>query len=97
MNPCPCGFYGDERKQCTCSLSMVQRYQKRISGPLMDRMARCARCTNDIHMSERRVPFDKPVSLDGRESSAAVRARVEAARVVQTEGGVRWAASTAVK
>ena len=57
---------------------MVQRYQKRISGPLMDRI--------DIHMAVRRVPFDKLASLDGGESSAAVRARVEAARVAQTKG-----------
>jgi magnesium chelatase family protein len=77
MNPCPCGFFGDERKQCTCSLSMVQRYQKRISGPLMDRI--------DIHMSVRRVPFDKLASLDGGESSATIRARVETARTVQAE------------
>ena len=56
---------------------MVQRYQKRISGPLMDRI--------DIHMSVRRVPFDKLSSLDGGESSAAIRARVETARAVQAE------------
>ena len=55
----------------------MQRYQKRISGPLMDRI--------DIHMSVRRVPFDKLSSLDGGESSAAIRARVETARAVQAE------------
>ena len=75
MNPCQCGFYGDDRKQCTCSMGMVQRYQKRISGPLMDRI--------DIHLEVVRVPFQKLSSLDGGEPSAAIRQRVEAARAVQ--------------
>ena len=38
MNPCPCGYYGDPVKECTCSAAMVSRYQKRISGPLLDRI-----------------------------------------------------------
>jgi len=38
MNPCPCGYYGDPVKQCTCSSMTVSRYQKRISGPLLDRI-----------------------------------------------------------
>ncbi|MCL5958464.1 MAG: ATP-binding protein [Chloroflexi bacterium] len=42
MNPCPCGYYGDSVKECTCSEAMVSRYQKRISGPLLDRL--------DIHV-----------------------------------------------
>jgi len=42
MNPCPCGYYGDPEKECTCSLSTVTRYQKRISGPMLDRI--------DIHI-----------------------------------------------
>lgn len=49
----------------------------------MDRMALCARCTNDSHPTARQVPFDKPASLDGGESSATIRARVETARAVQ--------------
>ena len=77
MNPCPCGFYGDDRKECTCSMGYVQRYQKRISGPLMDRI--------DIHLDVMRVPFEKLSSLDGGEPSSAIRARVEAARAVQAE------------
>ena len=75
MNPCPCGYYGDERKECTCSPSSVQRYQKRISGPIMDRI--------DIHLQVRRVPYEKLASLDGGESSAVIRGRVEAARRIQ--------------
>jgi magnesium chelatase family protein len=51
----------------------------------MDRMALCARFTNDIHMNVRRVPFDKLASLDGGESPATNRARVETARAVQAE------------
>ena len=38
MNPCPCGYYGDAVRECTCSLSVVTRFQKRISGPLLDRI-----------------------------------------------------------
>lgn len=82
MNPCPCGYYGDERKECTCSMGMVQRYQNRISGPLMDRI--------DIHVDVRRVPFQKLASLEGGESSAAIRERVEAARQVQAERFQAW-------
>jgi magnesium chelatase family protein len=46
MNPCPCGYYGDPVKECTCSMSMVKNYQKKISGPLMDRIdtLRASRC-----------------------------------------------------
>jgi predicted ATPase with chaperone activity len=51
MNPCPCGWYGDPVKECTCSNSMVSRYQKRISGPLLDRI--------DIHMDVPRVEYEK--------------------------------------
>ena len=82
MNPCPCGYYGDERKECTCSMGMVQRYQNRISGPLMDRI--------DIHVEVARVPFQKLASLDGGEPSAAIRERVERARAVQRERFQAW-------
>lgn len=75
MNPCPCGYFGDDRKPCTCSLGLVQRYQNRISGPLMDRM--------DIHVEVARVPFQKLSSLGGGESSTGIRSRVEGAREVQ--------------
>ena len=72
MNPCPCGYYGDNLKPCTCSSSAVTTYQKRISGPLMDRI--------DIHMQVPRVDYQKLSSQRQGEASAIIRARVEAAR-----------------
>ena len=75
MNPCPCGFYTDPEKECTCSLSMVKNYQKKISGPLLDRI--------DIHVEVPRVPFEKLSDKSTGEPSATVRERVEAARCVQ--------------
>ncbi len=75
MNPCPCGFASDPEKECTCSISMVKGYQKKISGPLMDRI--------DIHVEVPRVPFEKLSSQRTGEPSEAVRQRVETARAVQ--------------
>ncbi len=77
LNPCPCGWYGDDRHECTCSMSMVQRYQKRISGPLMDRI--------DIHLEVKRIPFQKLTDLEQGEPSVIIRKRVEAARQIQAE------------
>ena len=69
MNPCPCGYYGDPVKECTCSMSLITKYQKKISGPLMDRI--------DIHVEVPRVPFEKLSNRTPGEPSEAVRARVE--------------------
>lgn len=77
MNPCPCGYYGDSQKPCTCAHSTVTKYQKRISGPLLDRI--------DIHIEVPRVDYDKLSSDRLGETSAAIRARVQAARQRQTE------------
>ena len=77
MNPCPCGYFGDERKQCNCSMMTVRRYQSRISGPLIDRI--------DIHVEVARVPFQKLSGLDGGEPSAHLRRRVERARARQQD------------
>ncbi len=82
LNPCPCGWFGDPVKECTCSLAMVSRYQKRISGPLLDRI--------DIHVEVPRVEYEKLSGDRLGEASAAIRARVEAARQRQArrfEGG----------
>ena len=77
MNPCPCGYYGDPERECTCSLQTVTRYQKRISGPMLDRI--------DIHIEVPRVNFEK--LSDGRrgETSDEIRVRVEKARQRQRE------------
>jgi magnesium chelatase family protein len=77
MNPCPCGYYGDPVKPCTCSPGMVTKYQKRISGPLLDRI--------DIHIEVPRVEFEKLSDQRLGEPSAAIQARVEAARQLQRD------------
>ncbi len=69
---CPCGYYGDPVKECTCSLTNVMRYQKRISGPLLDRI--------DIHIEVPRVDYEKLSGDRLGETSAKIRERVEAAR-----------------
>ena len=75
MNPCPCGFYRDHLRACPCSEGMVSRYQKKLSGPLLDRV--------DIHVEVPRVEYEKLASDRRAETSASIRARVEAARAVQ--------------
>lgn len=75
MNPCPCGYAGDPTRECTCSATAVGRYQRRISGPLLDRI--------DIAVETPRVPYEKLAGVTPGEDSASVRARVEAARAVQ--------------
>ncbi len=77
MNPCPCGYYGDPIKPCSCAPSAVTKYQKRISGPLLDRI--------DIHVEVPRVDFQKLSDDRLGEPSAAIRARVEAARERQRQ------------
>ncbi len=75
MNPCPCGFYGDPVRPCTCSNSTITKYQKRISGPLLDRI--------DIHIEVPRVEYDKLSDQRLGEPSAVIQARVEQAREIQ--------------
>src|SRR5207245_6412188 len=72
MNPCPCGFFGDPIKECTCSASTIARYQKRISGPLLDRI--------DIHVEVPRVAYEKLADKRKVENSATISSRVQAAR-----------------
>ena len=72
MNPCPCGFYGDPIKECSCSASSIARYQKRISGPLLNRI--------DIHVEVPRVDYEKHADKRQIENSATIRTRVQAAR-----------------
>jgi predicted ATPase with chaperone activity len=65
MNPCPCGFYGDSQKACTCAPAVVTKYQKRISGPILDRI--------DIHIEVPRVDYEKLSGDRLGETSASIR------------------------
>jgi magnesium chelatase family protein len=75
MNPCPCGFAGDESDRCVCSTSDIVRYRSRLSGPLADRI--------DLHVNVSAVSLRSFGDSSVRERSAVVRARVEAARDIQ--------------
>jgi magnesium chelatase family protein len=75
MNPCQCGYRGDATRECACSESSVTRYQKRLSGPLLDRV--------DIFVDVPRVDYEKLAANSGGEPSAMVRERVARARAVQ--------------
>ena len=75
--PCPCGFYGDTQKPCSCTHALVTKYQKRISGPLLDRI--------DIHIKVPRVDYEKLSGDRVGESSEVIRARVQAARDIQNK------------
>jgi magnesium chelatase family protein len=79
-NPCPCGFSGDPAERCRCSQGDLDRYRRKLSGPILDRI--------DLHVSVPRLSPEELVSLGGGgENSAAVRARVQAAREIQQN---RW-------
>lgn len=77
MNPCPCGYYGDPVRECKCSSGNVTRYQKRISGPLLDRL--------DIFIDVPRIEYEKLIDDRSAEDSETVRKRVQAARQVQVQ------------
>ena len=74
VNPCPCGYFGDRR--CRCDIELVHRYRGRLSGPLLDRL--------DLHVGLPPVSLPQLSGAPG-ESSAAVRARVIAARQIQSD------------
>jgi len=75
MNPCPCGYYGDQGRVCSCSPLQIQNYRGRISGPLLDRF--------DLHVEVPRLNYSELQKGDGNESSRAVRERVMIARRTQ--------------
>jgi magnesium chelatase family protein len=75
MNPCPCGYLGEARRECRCGPAQVRRYRSRISGPLLDRI--------DIHVEAPAVGITDLRNDRPGESSAAMRARVQAARDIQ--------------
>ena len=72
MNPCPCGYFGDLKRECRCSPVQVQRYRQRISGPLLDRI--------DLHIEVPAVEYRDISSTKTEENSAGIRERVVAAR-----------------
>jgi len=76
-NPCPCGYYNDPERQCTCSAGQIESYNRRISGPLLDRI--------DIHIEVPRVEYEKLRRPESAESSIAVRERVSSARAIQAK------------
>ena len=76
MNPCPCGFRGVRGSDCRCDEVTVQKYLGKLSGPLLDRI--------DLNVSVSRVSFDELVERGRSETSATIRARVEAARARQS-------------
>jgi len=76
-NPCPCGFWGDPRHQCTCTPSQIHRYRHRVSGPLLDRI--------DIHIEVPAVPYKELTNEYSGDKSEDIRDRVVAARGMQLE------------
>jgi len=77
MNPCPCGYFGDNSHECNCTSAAIQRYMSRISGPLLDRI--------DIHITVPSVKFKELSSDSCGEKSEVIRSRVNAARKRQQE------------
>ena len=77
VHPCPCGYAGSDQKPCTCAPAVVTKYQKRISGPLLDRI--------DIHIEVPRVDYEKLSADRVGETSESIRKRVQAARNIQTK------------
>jgi magnesium chelatase family protein len=77
MNPCPCGYLGDERHACSCSDMAVQRYRSRLSGPLLDRI--------DLHLEVPAVDYKELRAVGQGSDSASMRERILAARKVQAE------------
>lgn len=77
MNPCPCGYYGDPFKECKCSIGEITRYQKKLSGPLLDRI--------DIFLDVPHVDYEKITENSPSETSENIRKRIEAAHITQLE------------
>ena len=76
-NPCPCGFYGDPERECTCTPSQIQMYRRKLSGPLMDRL--------DLFIPVPALKYEKLTSVDEENSSAKIKQKVEKVRKIQRE------------
>ncbi len=83
MNPCPCGYFADSEKKCSCSMQQIINYKKRISGPILDRI--------DLHITVPRVSFLKLTNQKKIESSDTIKGRVQAAREFQLERFISYA------
>jgi magnesium chelatase family protein len=77
LNPCPCGFFNDSRRECICTPQQIARYLAKISGPLLDRI--------DLQVEVAALTTDEIGSVDPGESSSSIRKRVDAARQIQCE------------
>ncbi|WP_234970230.1 YifB family Mg chelatase-like AAA ATPase, partial [Carboxydothermus pertinax] len=77
MNPCPCGFYGDDERLCTCTPYQVHKYQAKVSGPLLDRI--------DLQVEVMRVKYQEMENIKNNENSAQIRKRILQARQIQGE------------
>ena len=77
QNPCPCGYFGDSTKRCQCTPAQIFKYQKKVSGPLLDRI--------DLHIEVPRLPYEKLAGSSANETSAEIKQRVEKARALQAE------------
>lgn len=79
QNPCPCGYFGDKTHNCTCAFAQILRYQKKVSGPMLDRI--------DIHLDVPAVKVEKLTSAQKtkNEASDIIRKRVQKARDLQTK------------
>ena len=76
MNPCPCGYYGSEIKECKCTETMIKKYLSKVSGPLLDRI--------DIQVEVPQIKYEK-INENNVETSAQIRERVNNARKIQIE------------
>ncbi len=82
LNPCPCGYLGDRRNECHCNQAQVQRYQSRLSGPLLDRI--------DLHLEVAALPFQDMNRKQKGESSSTIKARVDTIRLIQKKRFERY-------
>lgn len=76
-NPCPCGYYGSNSKECTCSIEQISKYQHKISGPLLDRI--------DMHVEIQPIKYNDLTSTRKSESSSSIKKRVNLARNIQSQ------------
>jgi len=77
INPCPCGYFGDKEKNCTCSPVQIINYKRKISGPILDRI--------DLHIEVPRIKFEKLTGTTKEENSSDIKIRIQKARDIQQE------------